>query len=43
VQKSKTVKKNRYPGYYQTLIFDDVMIPEHNNFEYATQVRGCLL
>jgi len=38
VQKTKTVKKNRYPGYYQTLIFDDVMIPEHNNFEYATQI-----
>jgi len=36
--KTRTVKKNRYPGYYETLCFDDVMIPEGNNFEYATQL-----
>jgi hypothetical protein len=36
--KTKTIKKNRYPGFYETLTFDDVMIPEYNNFEYATQL-----
>lgn len=36
--KTRTIKKNRYPGYYETLCFDDIMLPEYNNFEYATQV-----
>eukprot|EP01034_Spumella_vulgaris_P027083 gene27083-33756_t len=32
------VRKNLFPGYYQTLVFDDVMIPEYENFQYASQV-----
>lgn len=36
--KTRTIKKTRYPGYYETLCFDDIMIPEYNNFEFATQL-----
>jgi hypothetical protein len=37
-EQTKTIKKNRFPGYYETLCFDDVMIPEYNQFEFATQL-----
>eukprot|EP01038_Epipyxis_sp_PR26KG_P004421 gene4421-6250_t len=36
--RTKTVKKNLFPGYYETLVFDNVMIPEYEDFQYASQV-----
>jgi hypothetical protein len=37
-ERTKTVKKDQIPGYFDTLCFDDVMIPEYNHFEFAKQL-----
>lgn len=37
-QKSKVIQNSLYPAYYQTLVFDDVTIPEIDNFKYAPLV-----
>ena len=36
---TKVVHKTLFPAWYETLIFDNVSIPEANNFEYASQVN----
>jgi hypothetical protein len=36
--KTKTMKKTLYPAYYETLVFDNVDIPEFDNFQYAPQL-----
>lgn len=35
---TSTIYKTLYPAYYETIIFDEVMIPEYENFQYASQV-----
>ena len=30
--------KTLFPGFYETKIFDELMIPEARHFEYASQV-----
>ena len=32
---TETKTKTLFPGYYKTLVFDNVQIPESNNFEYV--------
>lgn len=37
-QKSKIVKKTLYPEYYETFIFDNVIIPDADNYTYSPQI-----
>lgn len=37
-QTSDKKKKTVFPVYYQTLIFDNIVIPDYNNFAFANQV-----
>jgi len=36
---TKVVYKTLYPTWYETIIIDNVSLPEANNFEYASQVN----
>ena len=36
---TKIVSKSLYPTWYETVIIDNVSLPEANNFEYASQVN----
>ena len=37
-QKSSVVKKSLYPEYFETFIFDNVLIPDAENFTYCPQI-----
>ena len=37
-QRSKIQKKTLYPEYYETFIFDNVVIPDADNYIYCPQI-----